>query len=42
MVSRYLKGYALTATPAGQELHLYGDTVIKEPSIFVPNPPQPQ
>jgi hypothetical protein len=24
MVSRYLKGYAVTATPAGQEFDLYG------------------
>ena len=40
MVSRYLKGYALTATLAGQELHLYGDTVIKDQSIFAPYPPR--
>ena len=42
MVSRDLKGYALTATPAGQALHLYGDTVLKDQSSSVPYPPQPQ
>ena len=41
MVSRYLKGYAVTATLTGQELHLHGDTVIKDQPIFVPYPPQP-
>jgi hypothetical protein len=40
MVSRYLKGYAFTATLAGQEFHLHGDTVIKDPRILVPYPPQ--
>ena len=33
MVSRYLKGYAVTATPTGPELHLHGDTVIKDQPI---------
>jgi hypothetical protein len=41
MVSRDLKGYAVTATPAGQEFHLYGDTVIKDQPIDVPYPPEP-
>jgi hypothetical protein len=33
MVSRYRRGYAFTSTPEGQELHLHGDTVIKDRSI---------
>ena len=41
MVSRYLKGYAVTATLTGQAFHLHGDTVIKDQPIFVPYPPQP-
>jgi hypothetical protein len=36
MVSRDLKGYAVTATPAGQEFDLYGNTVIKGQLIYVP------
>jgi hypothetical protein len=39
MVSRYLKGYAVTATLAGQEFHLHGDTVIKDQRISAPYPP---
>jgi len=33
MVSRYRRGYALTPTPGGQELHLHSDEVIKDPMI---------
>jgi hypothetical protein len=33
MVSRYPRGYAFTSTPEGQELHLHGDEVIKDPRI---------
>ena len=33
MISRYRKGYALTFTPEGQELHLHGDEVVKDRSI---------
>ena len=32
-VSRYRRGYALTPTPGGQELHLHSDEVIKDPMI---------
>jgi hypothetical protein len=34
MVSRYRRGYALTSTPEGQELHLHGGDVIKDPMIL--------
>jgi len=30
MVSRYRRGYAVTSTPEGQELHLHGDEVIRD------------
>jgi hypothetical protein len=40
-VSRYRRGYALTSTPERQELHLHGDEVIKDRSIFAPYPPEP-
>jgi hypothetical protein len=33
MVSRYPRGYAFTSTPEGQESHLHGDEVIKDPLI---------
>jgi hypothetical protein len=33
-VSRYRRGYALTLTPEGQELHLHGGEVINEPMIL--------
>jgi hypothetical protein len=32
-VSRYRRGYTLTSTMEGQELHLYGEEVIKDLSI---------
>ena len=41
MVSRYRRGYAVTSTPEGQELHLHGDEVIKDQLILAPYPPQP-
>jgi len=31
--SRYRRGYALTSTPEGQELHLHGDEVIRDRKI---------
>ncbi len=34
MVSRYPRGYAFTSPPEGQELHLHGDEVIKDPMIM--------
>jgi hypothetical protein len=34
MVSRYPRGYAFTSTPKGQELHLHGAEVIKDPVIL--------
>jgi len=34
MVSRYPRGDAVTSTPEGQELHLHGDEVIKDPMIL--------
>jgi hypothetical protein len=36
MVSRYRKGYAVTSTPEGQELHLHRDGVVKDRSILAP------
>ena len=39
MVSRYPRGYALTSTPEGQELHLHGGEVIKDQLISAPYPP---
>jgi hypothetical protein len=39
MVSRSLKGYAITATLAGQEFHLHGDTVISDLWVSAPYPP---
>jgi hypothetical protein len=38
MVSRYRRGYALTLTPEGQELHLHGGEVIKDPMILTLSP----
>ena len=40
-VSRYRRGYALTSTPERQELHLHGEEVVKDRSIYAPYPPAP-
>lgn len=32
-VSRYRRGYAVTSTPEGQELHLHGNEVVKDQMI---------
>jgi hypothetical protein len=37
-VSRYPRGYAVTSTPEGPELHRHGVEVIKDPPFFVPIP----
>ena len=39
MVSRYRRGYALTSTPEGQELHLHGEKVVEDRLIYAPYPP---
>jgi hypothetical protein len=41
LVSCDLKGDAVTATPAGPEFDLYGETVITDQLLGVPSPPQP-
>jgi hypothetical protein len=41
MVSRYRRGHAVTSTPAGQELHLHGDEVVKDQLISAPYPLPP-
>jgi hypothetical protein len=38
MVSRYPREYAVSPTPGRQELHLHGDTVVKDLSISAPYP----
>jgi hypothetical protein len=40
-ISRYRRGYALTSTPERQELHLHGEEVVKDRSIYAPYPPAP-
>jgi hypothetical protein len=39
MVSRYRRGYAVTSTPEGQELHLHEDEVVIEHMFYAPSPP---
>jgi hypothetical protein len=41
MVSRYRRGYTVTSTLEGQELHLHGDEVVKDHLISAPYPLQP-
>ena len=39
LVSRYPREDAVSPTPGRQELHLHGDTVVKDRSISAPYPP---